>query len=658
MESKSSDTTSPTSPTESIPPPGGTKIYAFLYSLREMIANWKLPCSNKYVRHWMDSINAKINNPKSQRRIVLVIVCIALLLDNMLYMVIVPIIPTYLRSIHAFGENDPIYKMVNVTYNVTTSEVPTMSTISYSPGVITEVTPAGVQKEPNNTLFKSIRMMAGVYQNKNEDVNIGVLFACKAIFQLLVNPFTGTLMDRIGYDIPMMIGLTIIFFSTSMFAIGRSYGALFVARSMQGIGSAFADTSGLAMIADRYQEDGERSAALGIALAFISFGSLVAPPFGGSLYEFAGKAVPFIILALIALGDGLLMMFATKPVRKQRKELKKQDKLPNATPIYKLIIDPYIAVCAGCLVMANVSLAFIEPTIALWMRDKMSAPEWQIGLIWLPAFIPHVAGVFITVKLAERYPSKQWLMAAIGLALEGTSCMIIPFCTSFALLMLPLSILCFGIALVDTAILPLMAHMVDVRHVSVYGSVYAIADISYSLAYSFGPILAGQITKTIGFTALNAGIFVSNILYAPLLAFLRKVYDYHKFDPEDELMGTGDDGTTPNHKLYQTFTADGEDQDMNLDLTEQVINKPFQSNGNVSHISHTDEEEEEEEVSDSEDEVNEGTALTDKSKPTEHHPGNVKGPVPLPRRPSVDHVPAIEVATASEQETDSDESDY
>ena len=35
------------------------------------------------------------------------------------------------------------------------------------------------------------------------------------------------------------------------------------------------------MIADRYQDEGSRSRQLGIALAFISFGSLVAPPFGG-----------------------------------------------------------------------------------------------------------------------------------------------------------------------------------------------------------------------------------------------------------------------------------------------------------------------------------------------------------------------------------------
>ncbi|KAG9341033.1 hypothetical protein JZ751_019787 [Albula glossodonta] len=113
---------------------------------------------------------------------------------------------------------------------------------------------------------------------------------------------------------------------------------------MQGLGSAFADTSGIAMIADKYTEETERSKALGIALAFISFGSLVAPPF------------------------------------------------------------------------------------------------------------------------------------------------------------------------VDTALLPTLAFLVDVRHVSVYGSVYAIADISYCVAYALGPIVAGQIVHNLGFEQLNLGMGLANML--------------------------------------------------------------------------------------------------------------------------------------------------
>ncbi|XP_067929892.1 probable vesicular acetylcholine transporter-B [Watersipora subatra] len=643
-----------TSSAGSIPGSNDNKLYAFFIAIREWMANWQMPCSNRLLRFWLDKFNEKLRIPESQRKLVLLVVCIALFLDNMLYMVIVPIIPTYLRRIHAFPTR-VVYENVSYYEDITIASTEVASRYITDSTVLTSLSSMKQSHfEANNTFIRSFKLNAKTYQSKNEDVNIGVLFACKAIFQLLVNPFTGTLMDRIGYDVPMLIGLIIIFFSTSMFAVGSSYGALFVARSMQGIGSAFADTSGLAMIADRYPEDKERSAALGIALAFISFGSLVAPPFGGTLYEFAGKAVPFLLLALVALFDGCLMMFVMKPVRKKRSELKKERKLPNATPIYRLIIDPYIAVCAGCLVMANVSLAFIEPTIALWMHDTMDAPEWQVGLIWLPAFLPHLFGVIFTVKIAERYPCKQWLLAAIGLALEGISCMALPFCRSFTQVIVPLCILCFGIALVDTAILPLMAHMVDVRHVSVYGSVYAIADISYSMAYAIGPIIAGQIVNSIGFLPLNAGIFVSNIVYAPLLAFLRKAYDYQKFVPDSEANETNG---IEDYKLYRTYTSSYEDQN-GLDCDERII-----TNGPIAQVHSR--------YSDSDDGVTETTALKS-NQPTkatepdirrnaEYGYNNAIRPVPQERPTSLGQFTADEkgAATTSGSESSSgSESNY
>ncbi|CAF2421123.1 unnamed protein product [Rotaria sp. Silwood2] len=450
-----------------------------------------------------ESLQDIINVPKRQRRLIMVIVCVALLLDNMLYMVIVPIIPDYLQSIGAWTPSKS-----NITKLISLNEK--------------------VPKVNNNN---------NEDDDNSEDVAVGTLFGSKAIIQLLINPFSGALIDRIGYDIPMCIGLVVIFLSTTTFAFGRTYGVLFLARSLQGVGSAFADTSGLAMIADRYSDEAGRSRQLGIALAFISFGSLVAPPFGGILYEFFGKRVPFLTLAFIALLDGVLLFVVMRPNRlRQAFDFSNSGiaEKPKGTPIWRLLMDPYIAVCAGALAMANVGLAFLEPTISIWMREQMNATEWQMGLIWLPGFIPHVSGVFLTVKLNETYPKYQWLIAFVGLALEGIMCAFIPFCKNFGTLMIPISGICFGIALVDTALLPTLAYLVDVRHTSVYGSVYAIADISYSLAYAMGPILAGSIVYATNFLTLNILIFVSNVAYAPVLYFLRNFYTYKPME-NDEL---------------------------------------------------------------------------------------------------------------------------
>ncbi|CAH1795026.1 unnamed protein product [Owenia fusiformis] len=538
-----------------------------------------IPIINKDMNVVMEMIKDKIAEPKSQRKIVLVIVCIALLLDNMLYMVIVPIIPAFLRDINAFEKS-------STEIEATSTPAPTSSSSAWNE----TYTSSWI-----NFTSSPKKITPLVDYSAAEDTSVGILFASKAIVQLLVNPCSGAIIDRIGYDYPMVIGLTIIFFSTTIFAFAKSFLTLFVARGLQGVGSAFADTSGLAMIADRYTDKAERTKALGIALAFISFGCLFAPPFGGVLYQFAGKEVPFVLLAVLALLDGILLLVVMKPVRQQRKEMKQSGNLPKGTPIWRLFIDPYITIAAGALAMANVSLAFLEPTIAIWMKQTMDADEWQMGFIWLPAFFPHVLGVYLTVRLASKYPKYQWLMAAIGLALEGLSCLIVPFATNFGVLVIPLMTICFGIALVDTALLPTMAYLVDVRHVSVYGSIYAIADISYSLAYAFGPIVAGGIVSSIGFTALNIGICVSNVVFAPILIGLRHIYDYAPFKNEEDILIDGEtpkpsyktymmndeygsgqkeiNTQEPNHLAYKSsHTDDSEDSDEVIDTNLQTVN--------------------------------------------------------------------------------------
>jgi DHA1 family vesicular acetylcholine transporter-like MFS transporter 3 len=128
----------------------------------------------------------------------------------------VPIIPDYLQSIGAWG---------------------------ISKSNISKTVPSNPKDTKVNTND----------DDNGEDVAVGTLFGSKAIIQLLVNPFSGALIDRIGYDIPMCIGLCVIFLSTTTFAFGRSYSVLFVARSLQGVGSAFADTSGLGRFKRSYR---------------------------------------------------------------------------------------------------------------------------------------------------------------------------------------------------------------------------------------------------------------------------------------------------------------------------------------------------------------------------------------------------------------------
>uniref|UniRef100_A0A3B3UWT3 Solute carrier family 18 member A1 n=1 Tax=Poecilia latipinna TaxID=48699 RepID=A0A3B3UWT3_9TELE len=143
---------------------------------------------------------------------------------------------------------------------------------------------------------------------EEENVRVGLLFASKALVQLLVNPFVGPLTNRIGYHIPMFAGFIIMFVSTIMFAFSGTYPLLFFARSLQGIGSSFSSVAGLGMLASVYTDDDERGVAMGVALGGLAMGVLIGAPFGSVMYDFVGKSAPFLILAFLAVFDGALQL--------------------------------------------------------------------------------------------------------------------------------------------------------------------------------------------------------------------------------------------------------------------------------------------------------------------------------------------------------------
>ena len=43
--------------------------------------------------------------------------------------------------------------------------------------------------------------------------------------------------------------------------------------------------------------------------------------------------------------------------------------------------------------------------------------------------------------------------------------------------------------MIDSSMIPHLGYLVDLRHVSAYGSVYAIADVAFSLGFAIGKTL-------------------------------------------------------------------------------------------------------------------------------------------------------------------------
>jgi len=338
-------------------------------------------------------IGAYFHSIRESRKLILFIVAVALLLDNMLLTTVVPIIPEFLYAIRHQHDRFTTPRVTSST--TTTLQTPFAFNETYYGDPAAPFDFMGDGSDENNNNAEPSYSSNDEYQDygemKEEDltpaqreawerekkrkhaelmhetVEVGVMFASKAVVQLITNPFIGPLTNRIGYSIPMFMGFVIMFLSTLIFAFSRSYAVLFFARALQGVGSSCSSVSGMGMLAERFPDDEERGNAMGIALGGLALGVLIGPPFGGFMYQFVGKSAPFIVLSFLALLDGCLQLLVLKP-----KVVKSEEEAPS---LKALIMDPYILIAAGAITFANMGIAMLEPSLPIFMMDQMDAEK-------------------------------------------------------------------------------------------------------------------------------------------------------------------------------------------------------------------------------------------------------------------------------------------
>ncbi|XP_041645943.1 synaptic vesicular amine transporter [Cheilinus undulatus] len=459
-----------------------------------------------------------LREERQSRKLILFIVFVALLLDNMLLTVVVPIIPSYLynldESTAVVVKNNTLsqpgapgsFNSIVSLYDNTVRTSGSNSTVRSADLVTTAPTTTAAPTQNSSDCPRSSSTLL------NENVKVGMLFASKATVQLITNPFIGPLTNRIGYQLPIFVGFCIMFLSTIMFAFSSSYALLFLARSFQGVGSSCSSVAGMGMLASVYTDDEERGHAIGIALGGLALGVLVGPPFGSVMYDFVGKTAPFLILAFLAVFDGALQLFVLQPT-------KVEPETQKGTPLLTLMKDPYILIAAGAICFGNMAIAMMEPTLPIWMMETMCARKWQLGVAFLPASISYLIGTNIFGTMAHKMG--RWLCALIGITVVGISVICVPFAKDIYGLIIPNFGVGFAIGMVDSSMMPIMGYLVDLRHVSVYGSVYAIADVAFCMGFALGPSIGGSIAENIGFPWLMTIIGIVDIFFAPLCLFLR-----------------------------------------------------------------------------------------------------------------------------------------
>ncbi|CAF5003931.1 unnamed protein product, partial [Rotaria sp. Silwood1] len=143
----------------------------------------------------------------------------------------------------------------------------------------------------------------------------------------------------------------------------------------------------------------------------------------------------------------------------------------------------------------------------------------NLGFILLPTSFWYLISAIVFGIIAHKMG--RWLCCMIGLLLIFIALICVPLTTSIVGLIIPNSLLGFAIGMVNSSMMPTMGYLVDRRHVSVYGNVYAIADVVLCLGYVISPVLSGFCVRVFGFRTMLHIISFICLCYAPLMLFLR-----------------------------------------------------------------------------------------------------------------------------------------
>ncbi|XP_031735775.1 chromaffin granule amine transporter-like [Anarrhichthys ocellatus] len=161
---------------------------------------------------------AWLRQSRGSPRLVLVVVCVALLLDNMLLTVVVPIIPTFLYAMEHPSPEPQTTQPSLLPLPSRSAPIPGTpsarsprsspllslfdnSTFSLHSEIRTEPTPPNAEPTTDLQLNETTDASgASCLQDSaflgEENVRVGLLFASKALVQLLINPFVGPLTNR------------------------------------------------------------------------------------------------------------------------------------------------------------------------------------------------------------------------------------------------------------------------------------------------------------------------------------------------------------------------------------------------------------------------------------------------------------------------------
>jgi MFS family permease len=260
---------------------------------------------------------------------------------------------------------------------------------------------------------------------------IGLAFGLATLSAIAVRPFLGTVVDRWGRKVVLLIGAGIFCLVAALYTLADSIWPLLAVRLLLGVGMAAFTTAYTALVAD-LAPPARRGEAVGLSGVTNNLGMLFAPALGAAVQARWGYASHFWVAAGIAAVSFLFIL----PVKEPRPQASDEQAGPGFWRVARL--EPVWTAAiggTGLAVAYGVSVSFMPPLAAergltaaggYFTAFALAVISAQAGAGWLSDRIGRravaipgmVAAVLSAGLLGLAGSNEALLVAGVGLGLS------------------------------------------------------------------------------------------------------------------------------------------------------------------------------------------------------------------------------------------------